>query len=53
MDSGKTKVFAKGCDKFKKDALTKHAHTIDHRAAIEAKTGRSDMQQTLTHEHKD
>ena len=53
MDSGKTNVFTKGCDKFKKDALTKHAHTVDHRAAIEAKAGRSDMQQALTHVYKD
>ena len=30
IDSGKTNVFTKGCDKFKKDALTKHAHTVDH-----------------------
>ena len=52
MDSGKTNVFTKGCDKFifKKDALTKHAHTVDHRAAIEAKAG---MKQALTHVYKD
>ena len=53
MVSGKTNVFTKGCDKFKKDALTKHAHTVDHRAAIEAKAGMSDMQQALTHVYKD
>ena len=53
MDSGKTNVFTKGCDKFKKDALSKHAHTVDHKAAIEAKAGRSNMQQALTRVYKD
>ena len=53
IDSGSTNVFTKGCDKFKKDALTKHVHTVDHRAAIEGKAGRSDMQHALPHVYKD
>lgn len=53
IDSGNMNVFTKGCDKFKKDALTKHAHTVDHRAAMEPKAGRSDMQQTLSHVYQD
>ena len=47
MDAGKQKVVIKGCDKLKKDALRKHVHTVDHRAAVEAKAGRRDMQQAL------
>ena len=46
MDAGKQKVITKGYVKLK-DALSKHAHTVDHRAAVEAKAGRRDMQQAL------
>ena len=30
VDAGKKNAFTKGCDKYKKDALAKHALTIDH-----------------------
>ena len=53
MDAGKMNDFTSGCDKLKKDALTKHATTVDHRAAIEARTVRRDMQQALAHTYKD
>ena len=39
VDAGKTNAFTKGCEKYKKDALSKHALTTDHRASIEAKSG--------------
>ena len=45
VDARKRNIFATtGCDKLKKDALKKHADTNDHRAALEAKSGRRDMQ---------
>ena len=45
VDARKRNIFATtGCDKFKKDALKKHAGTNDHREALEAKSGRRDMQ---------
>ena len=37
----------------KKDALTKHAATVDHRAAIEAKKCRKNMQEAFTNEYRD
>ena len=46
-------AFTKGCDKFKKDTLNKHLQTVDHRAAIEAKAGKRDIQQALSHAYKD
>lgn len=52
IDAGKKNVFAMGCDKYKKDALTKHALTVDHRAAIDARAGRRDMQQALVNVYK-
>ena len=53
VDAGKTNAFTNGCEKFKKDALSKHALTIDHKASIEAKSGRRDMQQALARAYKD
>ena len=53
IDAGKKNAFTKGCDKFKKDALSKHALTVDHRAAIEAKSSRRDMQRALAHSYRD
>jgi hypothetical protein len=53
MDAGKKNAFTNGCDKLKKDTLTKHATTVDHRAAIGARAGRRDMQQALVHAYKD
>lgn len=53
MDSRKKNVFTQGCDKYKKDALYKHAHTADHKAAIEEKSGRKGMQQALSHSYRD
>ena len=35
----------------KEDALAKHALTVDHRAAIEAKACRQDMQRALAHSY--
>ena len=37
----------------KKDALTKHVATVDHRAVIEAKKCRKDMQQAFTNVYRD
>ena len=48
QDSAKHNAFTTGCSKFKKDALKKHAATNDHRAAVEAKSGRRDMQRAVT-----
>ena len=48
MDSRKKNVFTQGCDKYKKDALYKHAHTADHKAAIEEKSGRKGDQLECT-----
>ena len=53
IDAGKHNAFTRGCDKFKKDVLSKHALTADHRAAIEAKACRRDMQQALAHSYRD
>jgi hypothetical protein len=53
IDAGKKNAFTKGCEKYKKDALAKHALTVDHRAAIEAKACRRDMQQALAHTYRD
>ena len=39
--------FTTGCNKFKKDSLRKHAQTIDHRTALEARSARKDMQQAI------
>ena len=49
----KKDAFTKGCDKYKKDALAKHALTVDHRAAIEAKACRRHMQRALAHSYRD
>ena len=48
LDAGKSNAFTAGCDKFKKDALRKHAVTTDHRSAVLAKSGRRDMQRAIT-----
>ena len=53
IDAKKKNAFTKGCDKYKKDALAKHALTVDHRAAIEAKACRRDMQRALAHSYRD
>ena len=42
VDAGKTNAFTNGC-----------ALTIDHKASIEAKSGRRDMQQALARAYKD
>ena len=53
MAAGNTNTFTKGCDKFKKDVLSKHGVTVDHRAAIEAKAAKRDMQQAISHSYRD
>ena len=53
IDAKKKNAFTKGCDKYKKDALAKHTLTVDHRAAIEAKACRRDMQRALAHSYRD
>ena len=53
LDAKKNNAFTKVCDKMKKDALTKHAATVDHRAAIEAKKCRRDMQQAFANVYRD
>ena len=52
IDAEKNNVFTKVCDKLK-DALTKHVLTVDHKAAIQAKSCRRDMQRALTHSCRD
>ena len=52
IDAKKKNTFTKGCDKYKKDALAKHALTVDHRAAIQAKACLRDMQQALAHSYR-
>ena len=39
---------AAGCCHYKKDALRKHAMTADHRAAVEARSYRRDMEQAVS-----
>ena len=46
-EAGKNVFTTTSCDKLKKDALRKHAHTNDHRAAVQAKAGRKDMQRAV------
>ena len=53
IDAGRKNTFTKGCKIYKKDALAKHALTVDHRAAIEAKACRRDMQRALAHSYRD
>lgn len=56
IDAKKRNVFTTtGCDKFKKDALRKHAQTNDHRAAVEAIAGRRHMQRAIanTYSHQE
>ena len=47
VSAGKHNAFtmAAGCCHYKKDALRKHAMTADHRAALEARSCRRDMEQ--------
>ena len=49
----RTMPSTKVCDEMKKDALTKHGATVDHRAATEAKKCRKDMQQALANVYRD
>ena len=46
-DAGKANTFTWGCDKFKKDVLMKHVATVDHRAAMEARSGRRDQERAV------
>ena len=43
----KTDSFTTGCNKFQKDSLRKHATTIDNRTAVEVRSARKDMQQSI------
>ena len=52
IDAGKHNAFTTGCCKYKKDALRKHAMTVDHRAALEARSCRKDMQQAIARAHR-
>ena len=49
IDAKKHNSFTTGCNKFKKDSLKKHATTVDHRAALEARSARRDMQRAIVH----
>ena len=49
IDAKKHNSFTTGCNKFKKDSLKKHATTVDHRAALEARSARRDMQRAIFH----
>lgn len=53
IDAVKKNAFTKHCDKYNEDTLAKHALTVDHRAAIEAKSCRRDMQLTLAYSYRD
>ena len=46
-DAEKANTFTWGCDKFKKDVLMKHLATVDHRAALEAWSGRRDQERAV------
>ena len=50
VSAGKHNAFtmAAGCCHYKKDALQKHAMTADHRAALEARSCRRDMEQAVS-----
>ena len=47
IDTKKNNSFTTGCNKFKKDSLRKHATTVDHCTAVEARSARKDMQQAV------
>ena len=49
IDAKKHNSFTTGCNKFKKDSLKKHATTVDHRAALEFRSARRDMQRAIVH----
>ena len=49
IDAKKHNSFTTACNKFKKDSLKKHATTVDHRAALEARSARRDMQRAILH----
>ena len=51
-EANKQNAFTTGCDKFK-DTLKKHASTVDHRAALKAKSGRRDMQRAVATAYRD
>ena len=45
-------AFTVGCTKFKKDVLRNHATTLDHRAALGARSVRKDMQHAVANTHR-
>ena len=47
IDVKKNNSFMTGCNKFKKDSLRKHTTTIDHHAALEARSARKNMQRAI------
>ena len=47
MTLGKVNGFIRGCDKFKKDMLTKQVAIGDHKAALEAQRGRRDLEHAV------
>ena len=47
VDANKHNAFTTRSAQFKKDSLKKHALTVDHRAAMAAKSGQRDMQAAL------
>ena len=49
IDAKTHNSFTTGCNKFKKDSLKKHATTVDHRAALESRSARRDMQRAIVH----
>ena len=52
IDAGKHNAFTRGCLQYKKGALRKYTTTVDHRAALEARSCRKDMQKAVARAHK-
>ena len=51
LDVCKTNSFTSGCKTFRKDNLAKHIKTSDHRAALNAISGRRDMERAIANAH--
>ena len=52
VDVRKHDAFTTGCSKLKKDAFQKHALTADHRAALQDRSWREDMERTVARAHR-
>ena len=52
VDAHKRNAFTTGCSQFKKDSVRKHALTADHRAALQDRRGRRDMERAVARAHR-